>query len=160
MADWLKTTSLSAFVNQTAWVWPLLQILHFFGLAMLIGMAALLDLRILGLGKGLRPSGIHRMMRIGIAGFVINIITGVGFLAGDPDHFLGNPAFQAKMALLVIAGMNVSVFYLTGLGRRVDAMGPQDSAPLAAKWIAVTSLLCWAGVMYCGRMLPYLGNSF
>ncbi len=160
ISAWIKATQLSALVTETAWVWPVLQTVHFFGLVMLIGMALLLDLRILGFGKGLRPGGIHSMMRIGIIGFVLNILTGIGFLAGDPEHFLGNPAFAAKMAFLAAAGTNVLLFYATGLGRKVDAMEPEDDAPAGAKFIAVTSLVTWAGVMYCGRMLPYLGDSF
>jgi len=50
--------------------------------------------------------------------------------------------------------------YATGLSRKVAALGPGDDAPALAKVIAGTSLFLWLAVMYMGRMLPYIGNSF
>ena len=52
------------------------------------------------------------------------------------------------------------LFYATGLFRKVEAMGPGDDAPVGAKVVAAASLILWAGVMYMGRMLPYIGNAF
>ena len=39
-------------------------------------------------------------------------------------------------------------------------MGPGDEAPTSAKVIAATSIFLWFGVMYWGRMLPFIGNAF
>ena len=43
---------------------------------------------------------------------------------------------------------------------RVDALRPNESAPASAKFIAATSLVLWIGVIYWGRMLPFLGGAF
>jgi hypothetical protein len=51
-------------------------------------------------------------------------------------------------------------FYFGGLLTRVEALGPTDDAPVPAKIVAGVSLITWIAVMYCGRMLPYLGNAF
>lgn len=55
---------------------------------------------------------------------------------------------------------NVLLFYVTGVFRNVEGLGPGDDAPLAAKVIAAVSLFLWIGVMYLGRMLPFLGDAF
>jgi hypothetical protein len=34
------------------------------------------------------------------------------------------------------------------------------SANVADKAMALGSIVAWLGVLYAGRMLPYLGNSF
>ena len=31
-----------------------------------------------------------------------------------------------------------------------------EDAPISAKAVAVLVLVCWAGVIACGRLLPYL----
>jgi hypothetical protein len=141
------------------WLWPLFATLHFFGMALLIGCVGMLDLRMLGIGKMLPVGPMARLLPWGILGFVINLITGIGFYAGNPDQFQ-SVAFVAKMACLAMAGAHVIWFYRTGLARRVDAVGAGQDVPLAAKLSAAASLCLWLGVMFWGRMLTFYSNSF
>lgn len=158
-ANWLEATKLSWFVNNTAWVWATCETLHFIGMALLIGCVGMLDLRMLGVGKRLPARPLHRLIPYGIAGFVINMVTGVMFFVGIPRQYMYNTAFIAKMALIVIAGVNVLVFYTT-VYRAAEGLGPGDDAPLKAKVAAAVSITAWFGVMYFGRMLPFIGNAF
>ena len=159
-ADWIASTPLSAFVNGHQWVWPACETLHFIGLALLIGNVGLLDLRLLGFEKRLPVAALNRFVRLGVLGFVLNLITGIMFFAGNPYQYVYNVAFGWKVAFIALAGVNAVVFYATGVARQVAVLGPGDEAPTAAKIIAATSLFLWAAVMYMGRMLPYIGNSF
>ena len=61
---------------------------------------------------------------------------------------------------MALAAVNLAVFYVTGIARTVDGLGPGDDAPASAKIIAATSLFLWVGVMFWGRMLPFIGNAF
>ena len=160
LAAWLQGTSLSYFAKHYPWVWPVCQILHFIGLATLIGMVGILDLRMLGVAKGLPLRPMNRFIRMGVLGFGLNFLTGCVFIAGDPAQYLHNIAFQWKMLFVALAGVNVGLFYITGLFRKVEDLGPGEDAPAGAKVIAALSLILWAGVMYMGRMLPYIGNAF
>jgi hypothetical protein len=56
---WLAWPSVEHFIGARAWVWPLCETFHFFGIVLLIGGVGLFDLRILGMRKDcqLRPSG-------------------------------------------------------------------------------------------------------
>jgi hypothetical protein len=159
-AEWLKATPLSYAATHFAWLWPVCQILHFVGLVMLVGTVGALDLRLLGVGKGVRIGSIARMVPVGLAGFALNFATGIVFVAGDPPHYLHNPAFQWKLAFIALAGVNVGIFKVSGLERAVEAIGLDGAAPMGARVVAALSLFLWVGVMYLGRMLPFLGNSF
>src|SRR5215813_3627018 len=156
-STWLKSTQLSGFVVHYAWVWPAAETLHFIGLAMLIGVIGLMDLRLLGMAKRLPFAPLHRLLPWAIAGFTICLLTGILFFSGDPFQYIHNWVFWFKMLFVVLAGTNVLVFYLTGIFHDVEALKPGEDAPLAAKIIAVVSLALWIGVMYLGRMLPFLG---
>ena len=160
LVDWLTSTQLSAFVNAHAWVWPACETLHFIGLALLIGNVGVLDLRLLGVQKGMPVIPLNAFVRWGVAGFVINLLTGILFFVGNPAQYVTNIAFGYKLAFMALAGVNVLIFYATGLSRTVALLGPGDDAPVFAKVIAGTSLFLWLAVMYMGRMLPYIGNSF
>jgi hypothetical protein len=158
---WLHGTSLSwAARGGLPWLWPLCETLHFVGMAMLIGIVGLLDLRMLGFVKGLPVRPLQRLLPWGVAGFVLNLLTGIVFFSGDPFQYLDNDIFWLKMAFILLAGVNVLLFYATGLGRRVDATGAGEDVPRAARAIAFASLFLWFGVMYWGRMLPFLGGAF
>jgi hypothetical protein len=156
---WLKS-SLSAFVIHSAWVWPAAETLHFVGLAMLIGIIGLMDLRLLGVAKKMPFAPLHRLLPFAIAGFVICLLTGSLFFAGDPNQYVHNWVFWYKMLFIALAGANVLLFYFTGIFRNVEDLGAGDDAPLQAKVIAGVSLFLWVGVMYLGRMLPFLGEAF
>ena len=102
---------------------------------------------------------IERLAPWGILGFVITLITGIGFYAGSPEQYQSF-AFAAKMACIVLAGVNVVLSHLTGLAQRVESVGAGQDAPIAAKLSAVTSLSLWIAVMFWGRMLTFFSNTF
>jgi hypothetical protein len=160
-ANWLGATSLSHAVSASVWIIPASQVVHFLGLALLFGLAGMLDLRMLGLGKGIAIGEFsRRMVPWAGVGFLLNVVTGFILFSGAPFMFAHNVAFGFKMLFIAVAGLNVLVFYVTGIARRVEALGSGDDAPIGAKVIAGLSLFIWVGVMFWGRMLPFIGNAF
>jgi len=137
------------------WVWPILEDLHFIGLILIIGTIGTLNIRILGMMKGLSLAPLQRFIPWGIAGFYINIITGLLFFIGMPNFYTNNPDFQIKMVVMVIAGANLVVFYSTSAFRPLALLGPGDDAPASAKVIALSSLLLWIGLIVLGRYMPF-----
>ena len=145
------------------WFLPLCESLHFIGMAMLVGVVGVLDLRILGMAKRLPLEPLQRLMPWALLGFVINLGTGCIFIAANPRQYLGPPlslSFAAKMLFIVFAGLNAILFYMSGLKRMVDRVEAGHDAPLGAKVSAAVSLLLWVGVMYWGRMLQFFGKAF
>jgi hypothetical protein len=159
-SDWLNRIGLHTIVAHYAWIVPTCQTIHFFGLALLMGGIALFDLPILGFGKGLEISQLNRLVPLAVIGFVINIATGILLYAGDPSMFGHNVAFGFKMLFILLAGINVLIFFVSGTARKIETLGPGDDAPLAARVIGGASLFLWVGVMFWGRMLPFTGNAF
>jgi hypothetical protein len=156
---WLETTKLSWFVVHYPSVRQASETLHFFGIILLIGAIGAMDLRLLGVAKRLPFAPLHRLSPWAVSGFAICLATGSLFFAGDPFQYIHNPVFRFKMLFIALAGTNVLVFYMTGVFRNVETLGPGDDAPVEAKVIAAVSLVLWIGVMYLGRMLPFLGEA-
>ncbi len=159
LANLLASTHMDVFVSTHDWVWPVCEIVHFFGMALLIGSVGLIDIRILGVGKGIPIAVLERFVPLGVFGFALNLITGFIFVSGNPIggplDYLANLAFQVKMSLIAIAGINLLAFYATGIARASDATAPDGNAPGSAKAIAIVSLICWFGVIFFGRMIMY-----
>lgn len=160
LSDWMTSLGLTAFVNGYEWAWPLCETLHFMGMAVLFGSIGVLDLRILGVGKGIPFAALEKFVPLGIAGFLVNAVTGFIFVASAPEgtpygYFGENLAYQLKMIAILLAGINAAAFYVFGISRRLAALGPNDEAPAGAKLVAVLSLLFWMAVILFGRLIMY-----
>jgi hypothetical protein len=138
----------------SAWGWPAVESLHFIGLSLLVATVGMFDLRMLGLARGVPIVALHRLVPWGVAGYSLNVATGLLFLVSAPDQYLYNPAFQVKLALMAVAGVNVLVFYRFVFARLGSADATAEP-PRAAKVAAVVSLACWVGVITCGRLITY-----
>ena len=145
------------FVTGVKWMWPTCETLHFIGLSLLFGVASLVDLRMLGMMKNLPFAALHRLLPWGILGFGINAVTGMLFFVATPEQYTANVAFEWKIALMMLAGLNVLYFTVFD---EAWLLKPGDDAPFTAKLVAASAMVLVLGVMYCGRMLPFLGNAF
>jgi hypothetical protein len=155
----LLSTGVNDYVATHDFVWPVCEIIHFFGMFLLIGSVGLVDLRILGVAKGIPIRALERFVPLGVIGLLMNLITGLIFVGGNPvggpQEYLGNLAFQIKMTLILIAGLNVIAFYVFGIARAADATPPDGDAPASAKVVAALSLLLWFSVILFGRFIMY-----
>jgi hypothetical protein len=156
---WLESTSLSRGIVNYRWIWPVCEILHFIGLTLVIGIAGFFDLRLMGFMKRVPVSAARDLMPFAIGGFVLNLATGTIFFIGTPHQYAGNIAFWAKVFFLLLAGLN-AMFFETTVGTRTMNLGAGDDTPPSAKIVGAVSLVSWLGVLYWGRMLPYIGNAF
>lgn len=158
LEQWLLAFSerigIQALIVDTPWGWPVTEILHYTGLVLLMGTIGFFDLRVLGWAKGLPLQSLHRLVPLGVGGFAINVCTGVMFVTCFPDQYLYNPAFQTKMALLLLAGVNMLLFYRLAW-RDLRELGPGETAPPRARFFTLVSLLAWMGVIACGRLITF-----
>ena len=159
---WLRWPSLEV-VMAVPWAWPLAETFHFIGLCLLIGIVGMFDLRIMGVAKGLPLASLKRLLPGGVFGFVLCLITGGLFVLGIGANLYDDNAYdviardeylQLKLLFILLAGLNLLAFYLTGMSRAVDTLGKGDDAPPLAKVIAATSLFLWIGVVMFGRLIP------
>ena len=148
---------LSMFVTGTKWMWPACETLHFIGLSLLMGIVLLVDLRMLGVIRRISFPVLHRLLPWGILGFGINVLTGLLFFIGQPDQYVKSTPFQWKMALVLIAGANALYFTMFD---EVWVLAPEDEAPMQAKVAAGSAVVLWVAIMWCGNMLPFIGDSF
>ena len=156
VVSWLSDTAINGWVQGTAWAWPTMESIHFIGLIMLIGGLLIIDLALIGVIKGLSPKDSHRLLRVVIFGFSINLITGLGFIFGDPGRYFINISFQLKMLFLLLAGLN-AIWYTFKIQPKVIDM--DVFTPTSATKIAGTlSLVFWFAVLCYGRLIPYLGT--
>ena len=140
---WLELSGLSEAMRRSAWMYPIVEIVHIVGFVVLVGAAVMFDLRVLGLAKGISPATLHATLRWGLVGFAASVITGVMFISGAPEQYFYNDAFKVKVVCLLLLGLNVVAFYSVE-ARKVLALGPVDQASRRASAFSIR----WSGTSH------------
>ena len=126
------------------------------GLALVFGPILLFDLRILGWNKDLAVSRLHRALLPWVwAGFTLNAASGILMFASDAAEFAANTALRAKMALLVLAGLN-AIYFQARIAPGVNAWDRETIAPAKARISAAASIALWLAIITAGRMIAYI----
>lgn len=154
---WLRTAPIIALINDTPWAWPAGEAVHFIGLALSFGVVLVINLRVLGMMRAIAVADLHRLLPWGIAGFAMNLVTGMMFFIATPEQYVTNTPFIWKMIFLMLVGTHLIYFTSNDAPWRV---GAQQQASLPTRSIAAVAIFLWLGVIYLGRMLPYLGNAY
>ncbi|MBX2847572.1 MAG: hypothetical protein KTR16_04580 [Acidiferrobacterales bacterium] len=155
IAQWLNDSSLSAWVVDTWFFWPTLETLHFIGLCIFMSGLLVVDFRLLGVYTNLSLKSAQTCIRICLFGFAINLTTGICFLAGNTWKYAqGNLAFDLKLVLIVILGVNALFFKL-----KLEALFDTEKVTFASQLVGGISLLLWCLVIVCGRMITFFATN-
>lgn len=152
-------TSFSSAMTASKYWWAFMMDLHFIGLALIVGTVGLFNVRIMGFAKHMPLAPIHQFMPWAMAGLGINVVTGMLAFIGESRNYVDDAAFWLKMLVLMLLGLNVAAFYLTGIFDDIENLGPGEDAPASAKLIAVSSLVLWIAVITLGRYIQIFSNT-
>jgi hypothetical protein len=158
IASALTIKGMQSFVNAHSWVWPICEMIHYIGMSLIMGIIGVLDLRVLGLFRGIPAGALRPLVPIAIVGFVFNVLTGLVFVTGTGSgavFYVDNLSFQLKMLCVLIAGANLLYFHYSGIEEATYALPAGASMPTSAKAIALLSLVMWVFIIFFGRMLMY-----
>jgi len=157
LTEEMMASNLTQWIQATYWLWPILEIFHFFGLTLLMGGLIIVDLRMIGFFSYIGLEEVKKLLPLVIFGFLVNLITGVLFLFGDPSRYSINIGFQIKMILVLLAGCNAAIYHLK-VEPLFSNLNLTDRLPLVIKITGFTSLTLWTGVLLLGRLIPYVGT--
>src|SRR5262245_12676609 len=104
---WLEASGLGVAMRQWLWLYPIVEIVHIAGIVVLVGAAAMFDLRLLGLSRRLPVSAMAaHLLPWARAGLAIVVPTGAMMFVAHATEMAGNPAFRLKLALIAAALIN------------------------------------------------------
>ncbi|MCL4744460.1 MAG: hypothetical protein KJZ83_03495 [Burkholderiaceae bacterium] len=135
-------------LSTSAWGYPVVEVFHLLGVAMLLGNLVLFELRLLGLGAAIEIQPLARLaLPIALGGFALAALSGALMFATQPWELLPNPAFRIKIALVLVAGVNAVWFHRRGSLARRDRV---------ARAQVLVSLAVWVAVLASGRAIAYV----
>lgn len=144
----IEAWPLSETIRRSVWAYPTLEIVHIAAFAIVFGALVTLELRVFGAARAVPLRPLERLaVPLALAAFGVAAIAGALMLISSASETVLNRAFQIKVALIVLAGLNAWWFHRRGSIARHDSV---------AKLQSLLSLLLWIGVIACGRLIAYI----
>ena len=149
---WCDATAIGAYIRSSTTIFPVIEVVHLFGLTMLLGSLTIIDLRILGVGMRRQsiPMVVKSLAPLTIGAAIVTIVTGILLFLSEALKCYDNQAFPWKMWLL-LAGILLYLFFQ----RRMTRSSALDSSA-QMKVVAVLSLVFWYGVALAGRAIAFI----
>jgi hypothetical protein len=146
----IEQSALGAAARNLTWLYPLANLGHVLGAALLVGAIVALDVKLL---RGTAQTGAVARAAIPVAavGLVLQFITGVVLFSAEAVALSRNPAFLLKMAVLVLGLANIAFFHWR-FGHALRQEKPLGGVRL----LAALSLGSWVTVLLAGRAIAYL----
>lgn len=146
----LEQSSLGQAARGSGWLYPTANVVHVLGAALLVGAIATFDIQVLRRIAGANVV-LRAVMPIAVTGLVAQFASGFVLLSADAMPVVVNPAFQFKMAMLVLGLVNVAAFRW-----RFGPALKKDMPLVGARGLAAVSLASWVLVLLAGRFIAYL----
>src|SRR5579884_3956666 len=102
---WLESSQVADGIRNSLYLFPLIESFHVFGLTLVFGTIAIIDLRLLGLTSPGRPFSrvASDVLKWTWAAFGLTVSTGLLMFSTNAGVYYHNSFFRAKMLLLALA---------------------------------------------------------
>jgi hypothetical protein len=147
----LESSELGRFARASPWLFPLANITHVLGSALLVGSIAVFDILLLGRRYDVAAAVAAVSLPLAALGVLMLIASGPVLFAAEATAIGRNPAFLFKMTLVSIGLLNIAAYYATAW-----RLGRTGGFPRNARTHAALSLIVWISVLLAGRMIAYV----
>ena len=152
----IENTALGTLVRESLYGFQIVVGIHILGLVFSVGTFLWFDLRLLG--WTLRSAAVSRVYRQVIpwatCGFLVMFLSGAMLFTGFATRAYGSPYFAVKVAAILLAGANAALYHLVTERGRTE-WDAASRPPAAARAAGMMSILLWATVIVCGRLMAY-----
>jgi uncharacterized membrane protein len=156
----LQDLPMATAIREGESLFPWIECVHVLALTLVIGSIAIVDLRLLGLTSADRgvAQTTAAVLPLTWAAFACAAITGALLFSSNATVYGHNGYFQAKMALIGVAGLNMGLYHLC-LSRGVQGWHTAELTPKRARIVGGLSLCLWVMIAACGRWIGFTINT-
>lgn len=152
----LNDTALAETIRENELVFPWLESIHVLAITLVLGSIAVVDLRLLGLAS-MRWSVtalIRQVLPVTWIAYGFALLTGAAMFASNAVAYAKNLPFLMKMALMLVAGINMLFFHFVTY-RGVARWNESLRTPVGARCAGAFSVVLWIAIVACGRWIGF-----
>jgi uncharacterized protein DUF6644 len=153
----LEDSPMGVAVRESAWLFPTLETLHVISIALVVGTIMTVDLRLLHIAWRGRAASelIREIVPWTWMAFACAAMSGGLLFISAATRYADNGAFQLKMLLLLLAGLNMAIFHRYSY-RQIARWDRGPVVPAAARLAGGFSLVIWIAVVVMGRWIGFV----
>jgi hypothetical protein len=144
---WLEATGLAEWVRMSTPGYPSMIALHAIGMAVMVGLSLLIDLRVLGWFAGIPLQALQRFFGLAWIGFGINFLSGSALFSAQATSYIVDWVFMTKMALVVLGAITAAILQPAVVTGKVSG---------GTKAVAALAIVFWIVAIIMGRLTAYL----
>jgi len=153
---WIQDLPLSTWVaeSDSIWGYSFMLFLHAVGMGLTAGIAFVVCLRLLGVGRQIPVSSLRVLFPLFWVGFYLNLVTGVILFMTDATGIARVPVLYVKLASL-----GIGLFAISRLRAFIDGDRSDGDVPSTIRTTAIACIVIWLGVITSGRLIAYAVES-
>ncbi len=149
----LEGTALAQALRGSRWGYAATNAAHIFAVALLIGSIVPLNLRFLGVWRGIPREAVVRVLApIAACGLILALLTGPLLFSVRAREYSDIGFLQLKLAFIAVGVLStLALCWTYGFLLR-------DASRARLVGHAILSTVCWLGALVCGRMIAFAGD--
>jgi hypothetical protein len=156
----LQNSAIPTAIREGESLFPWIECIHVLALTIVIGSIAIVDSRLIGFTSRDRTVAetTAAVLPITWCAFAVAAISGALLFSSNAVAYSHNVYFQAKLALIAFAGLNMLAYHLLFAGQ-ADSWRNTSLTPRSVRIVGAISLCLWIGVVACGRWIGFTINA-
>jgi hypothetical protein len=152
----LEATALAQALRSSVWAYPLVNVAHILGVALLVGAVVPLDLRLLGLWRAAPLAPLwHVLTRTAGAGLILAVLFGMLLFITRATEYAASALFIAKMIVVGAGTANALALRILQPEKLAVQLSANGMAPLRMRLAGCLSLAAWLTALTLGRLVGY-----
>lgn len=156
MLSFLENSSVAIWVGESLYAYPGLLACHIVGLAIIAGIYAMRDLKLLGFFPDVDYGGFLALNKLALLGFSINAVSGFLLFISQASYLVTSIPFLSKLSCIATA-MSLSWF----IHQRMQVLAAGDGHAVLeidniTRLMAAASLALWTAAIIAGRLIAYI----
>lgn len=152
--QFIESTAIATWVRESPSIFAYTTVLslHAMGLAVVVGIGAVVSLRLMGFFQSIPIPPLLRLYPAMWVGFTVNALSGILLLMAAASNMLTNWMFIVKLVLIAVAVVNMEL-----LRHRLSVATESGDLTLSpqTKALALSSIVLWLAVIVTGRLTAY-----
>ena len=149
----LEGTALAQTLRNSRWGYAGVNAAHIFAIALLIGSVIPLNLRLLGIWRGIpREAVVQVLAPVAGSGLALALLTGPLLFSIRAREYSDVGFLQLKLIFIAVGVLSTLALL------RSHGFLLKDAPRTRLVGHAILSMVCWLGALVCGRLIAFAGD--
>ncbi len=149
----VEGTALAQALRSSRWAYAGVNAAHILAIALLVGAVIPLNLRLLGVWRGVSREAVARVLApVAASGLALALLTGPLLFSVRAREYSAVGFLQAKLVLIAVGVLSALALC------RAHGLLLKDAPRARLTGHAVLSTVCWLGALICGRLIAFAGD--